>query len=116
MFVQYRAEGISWVKGSVCFVLKFALPPFSPPPLSGVQISKQNMHGTFDPINNLNPVLSFFDLPADPPLPFPPPVLPPLPPGLGPSVDKGIDIALQHMHQSTTLFGTALFILRVANE
>ena len=32
---------ISWViKGSVCFVLKFELPPFSPPFLPGVQISK----------------------------------------------------------------------------
>ena len=38
----YRAQGISWVKGSVWFVLKFAVPPFSPPrPLSGVQFSKQ---------------------------------------------------------------------------
>ena len=26
----YIAQGISWVKGSVCFVLKFAFPPFSP--------------------------------------------------------------------------------------
>ena len=44
-------------QGSVCFVLKFALPPFSPPPLpSGVQISKQNTHWTFDTINNLSPV------------------------------------------------------------
>ena len=32
------AEGISWVKGSLCFVLKFASPPFSPPLPSGVQI------------------------------------------------------------------------------
>ena len=24
---KYRVHGISWVKGSVCFVLKFALPP-----------------------------------------------------------------------------------------
>ena len=29
---DYRAQGISWVKGSVCF------PPFSPPLPSGVQI------------------------------------------------------------------------------
>ena len=29
------------MKGSVCFVLKFALPPFSPLVPSGVQISKQ---------------------------------------------------------------------------
>ena len=54
--VQYRAEGISWVKGSVCFVLKFALPPFSFPLPTGVQISKQNKHGTFDPIINFTPV------------------------------------------------------------
>ena len=32
---------------SVCFVLKFALPPFSPP--------QKNMHRTFDPINNFTP-------------------------------------------------------------
>ena len=35
------------MKGSVCFVLIFALPQFSPPLPSGVQISKQNMHKTF---------------------------------------------------------------------
>ena len=34
----YRAQGISWIKGSVCFVLKFTFPPFSTPLLSGVQI------------------------------------------------------------------------------
>ena len=53
----YRAEGIegiSLVKGS----LKFAFPPFSPPPPSGVQISKQNTQGTFDPINNFTLVQS----------------------------------------------------------
>ena len=43
--------GIYDVKGSVCFVLKLALPPFSPPLPSGVQISKQNRHRTFDVIN-----------------------------------------------------------------
>ena len=43
---MYRAEGISWVKGSVSFVLKFALPPFSPPLPSGVQIRKQNMQSS----------------------------------------------------------------------
>ena len=52
------AEVVSLVKGSVCFDLKFALPPFSPPLPSGVQISKQNTHWTFDSINNLTPVLS----------------------------------------------------------
>ena len=36
------------VKGSLCFVLKFALPPFSPRLPSEVQISKQNRHKTFD--------------------------------------------------------------------
>ena len=39
-----RSHGISLVKGSVCFVLKFALPPFSPPLPSGVRISKQNIY------------------------------------------------------------------------
>ena len=38
----YRAGAISWVKGFVSFVLKFALPPFSPPLPSVVQFSKQN--------------------------------------------------------------------------
>ena len=47
----------SWVKGSVCFVLKFALPPFSPLLSPVVQISKQNMHWTLDPINNFTPLL-----------------------------------------------------------
>ena len=47
----YRTEGISWVKGSVGVVLKFVFPPFSPPLTSGMQISNQNMHGTFDPNN-----------------------------------------------------------------
>ena len=36
--------GYYGMKGSVCFVLKFALPPFSPPLPSGVQIAKQNKH------------------------------------------------------------------------
>ena len=42
----------------MCFVLKSAFPIFSPSPLdSGVQISKQNTHGTDDLINNnLTPV------------------------------------------------------------
>ena len=47
---EYRGRGISWVKGSECLALKFALPPFSTPLPSGVQILKQNMH--FDPISN----------------------------------------------------------------
>ena len=29
MAILYRADGICWVKGSVCFVLKFAFPPIS---------------------------------------------------------------------------------------
>ena len=48
-------RGISWVKGSLCFVLKFALPPFSPPRPYVVQLSKQNRHLTFDPINTSTP-------------------------------------------------------------
>ena len=53
---MYRAQGMSWVKGSVCFVLKYCiLFPFRP---SGVQISKQNLRGTFNPINNFAPVRS----------------------------------------------------------
>ena len=42
--LSYLAKKGSWVKGSVWFVLKFALPPFSPPLPCGVQISKQNMN------------------------------------------------------------------------
>ena len=30
---KYRAPGVSWVKCSVCFILKFAFSPFSPPHL-----------------------------------------------------------------------------------
>ena len=51
----YRAQVISWANGSVCSILKFAFPHCSPP-LYGVEISKQYMHWTFDPINNLTPV------------------------------------------------------------
>ena len=40
----YRGEVIYYVKGSVCFVLKFALTPFSPSLPSGVKFSIQNMH------------------------------------------------------------------------
>ena len=40
------------------FVLNFALPPFSPPLPSGVQISKQYTHRTLDPINISDPVYS----------------------------------------------------------
>ena len=36
---------LSWVKGPVCLVFKFAFPPFSPPlPSPQMQISKQNTH------------------------------------------------------------------------
>ena len=44
----YMRLGFYDVKGSVCFVVRFALSPFSPPPPSEVQISKQNKQRTFD--------------------------------------------------------------------
>ena len=44
------------IKGPVRFVLKLALPPFSPPLSSGVQILKQNMHRTLDILNTSTPV------------------------------------------------------------
>ena len=40
----YRGEIIYDVKVSGFLVFKFALPPFSPPPPSVVQFSKQNLH------------------------------------------------------------------------
>ena len=40
---NYRGGDIFWVKGSVCFVLKFALPPF---PLSPLECKFQNKTGT----------------------------------------------------------------------
>ena len=52
MYIQmYRGWGIYDVKGSVCFVKKFALPSFSPPHPSVVQISKQKTHWTLDIIS-----------------------------------------------------------------
>ena len=54
MIMGDRGDMNSDVKHSVCFVLKFALPPFSPPLPSGVQISKQNTHRTFDIRNTLS--------------------------------------------------------------
>ena len=43
IFLQY-----AWVKGSVCFILKFALPPyslsFSPLECKYQTVSNQNMH------------------------------------------------------------------------
>ena len=48
---MYRVE-LLWVKGSVCLVLEFALPPFSPPLPSVVEVTKQNTHQIFDPIYN----------------------------------------------------------------
>ena len=45
----YRDRGIYDAKGSVCFVLKFSLPPFS----SVMQISRQN---SLDIINTSTPV------------------------------------------------------------
>ena len=41
---MYRGGIISDVKGSGWFILKFALPPFSPPFPSVVELSKQNTH------------------------------------------------------------------------
>ena len=46
ILLYVQRSGISWVKGSVCFVLKFAFPPFPPPLPSVVQISKQDTQGT----------------------------------------------------------------------
>ena len=46
-----------WVIGFVCFVLEFAFPHISPPLPYGVQISKQNMHGTYPPINKFTPII-----------------------------------------------------------
>ena len=54
---KYKGGVISWVKGSCCLVLKFSFPPFSPRLPFVVQISKQNTHRTFDPINHVIPVL-----------------------------------------------------------
>ena len=65
----YRGYIISWVKGSVCFVFQFAFPLFSPILPSGVQISKQNMHWTFDPRKNFTSVGL-----AEPKPHFPPPL------------------------------------------
>ena len=39
LLLLYRGEQNPWVKGSVCFVLAFALPPFSPPLPSVVEVS-----------------------------------------------------------------------------
>ena len=44
----YRGPGKDGVKGSVCIVLKIALPPFSPPLPSVVQFLRQNRYRTFD--------------------------------------------------------------------
>ena len=41
---HYRDEQNPWIKGSACFVLEIALPPFSPPLPSVVEVSKQNTH------------------------------------------------------------------------
>ena len=41
---KYRGRGISRVKGSVCFVLKFTLPPFSSSLSSVVEVLKHNRH------------------------------------------------------------------------
>ena len=57
---MYRAQVVSRVKGSGCFVLKFTFPPFSPPLPTRMQIPKHNMHTTYDPINTLTPALEPF--------------------------------------------------------
>ena len=44
----------SGVEGSVCLLLKVAIPPFCPSLPSWVQISKLNMHWIFDPMNDFN--------------------------------------------------------------
>ena len=44
------------VKGSVCLLLEFALPPFSPSLPSVVQFSKHSTHQTFDIRINFTPV------------------------------------------------------------
>ena len=44
LVTKHRGEVIYDVKGSVCFVLKFALPPISPPRPTVVHLSKQNTH------------------------------------------------------------------------
>ena len=43
-FYQYRGEENRWVKGFVCLILEFALPPFSLPLPSVVEVSLQNRH------------------------------------------------------------------------
>ena len=48
---RYRGGGISCVKSSVHFFLKFAFPPFLP--LSPQECKFQHTHRTFDPISNL---------------------------------------------------------------
>ena len=64
--VDYRAQVISWVKGSVCFVLKFALPPFSPPLPSGVQYRAEGISLVKGSVCF---VLKFALTPFSPPLP-----------------------------------------------
>ena len=49
-----RSQGISLVKGSVCFVLKFALPPFSPVWNANLK-TKRAQNLCLDPLNNLTP-------------------------------------------------------------
>ena len=59
---HHRGELNPWVKCSVCFVLEFALPPFSPPLPSVAEVSKQNRHWTFDPMINFTPVEAFHSM------------------------------------------------------
>ena len=41
---MYRGAQNPWVKGSVCLVLEFTLPPFSSTLPSVAEVSKQNRH------------------------------------------------------------------------
>ena len=62
---QYRhkfytgVELFLWSKVLCALIWNFALPPISPPLHSVVEVSKQNLHWTFDPINTSTPVHNF---------------------------------------------------------
>ena len=57
---MYRGLSIYNDRGSVSFVLQFAIPPFPPPLPSVGQFSKQNRHRAFDAINTKPPVIMTF--------------------------------------------------------
>ena len=54
----YRGRGIPWVKGSVCFILKFALPLFPPLTPSECKFHNKTRIEAFNPVNNMAPALS----------------------------------------------------------